>query len=262
MRLHPITGQYRMHYGEDTIGDGNYATVTGAVVYAGWDSTGHGFGNCVGVREDANPDRIWWTAHFSAILVRVGQRVGEGTSYNGPLGMTGAATGPHAHQECRVGGAARPGSGTAINPRLAYGGGGSGGGGTIPLPSDEEYEDDMGIKVILNVNEAGVEVEVAVCSPQIPNGYRVVKAGSAMTAALRLHSPRQDGSPQARLKDADYLAAVAQAKQDRIDYLLGLAEEPHSGNASGASVAEVEEIVTASEKRVVSKIPTKATLTP
>lgn len=132
MRRHPITGVYRMHYGEDTNGDGNYAPVSGTVVFAGYDTTGMGFGYAVGIRETANPDRIWWTAHHSSLSVKVGYRVIERRTRIGPMGQSGAATGAHAHQEVRVGGTARPGSGTAINPRPLYtSGGGASGGGII-----------------------------------------------------------------------------------------------------------------------------------
>lgn len=129
MRLHPISGGYRMHNGEDTVGSGNYSPVTGTVIFAGWDSSGAGFGNAVAVRQDG-ADVVWWMAHFASVSVSVGQRVSEG-QYLGALGKTGAATGPHVHTERRVGGTSRPLSGTATNPRSYYTS--SAGGGTSPL---------------------------------------------------------------------------------------------------------------------------------
>jgi hypothetical protein len=144
MRRHPITGVWRMHWGEDTDGTGNFAPVSGTVVFAGLDTTGHGFGLAVGIRETANPSRIWWTAHHDSLAVKVGYRVIERRTPIGPMGDTGAATGDHAHQEVRVGGTATPGSGTAVNPRPLYTtGGGSGAGGIINGPE----EDDVSILV-------------------------------------------------------------------------------------------------------------------
>lgn len=142
MRVHPIDGTYRMHYGEDGIGEGNYAPVTGTVVFAGYDTTGHGFGWTVGIREAANPTVIWWIAHHGTsasvnpLRVSVGSNVVGGVTYLGPSGTTGAATGRHAHTERRVHGGTRPGQGTATDPRLYYTGT-SGGGGT-PFPEPEE----------------------------------------------------------------------------------------------------------------------------
>lgn len=138
MRWHPITNTYRMHYGEDTIGSGNFAPISGTVVFAGYDTTGHGYGLVVGIRETARPSYIWWTAHHASLAVAVGHKVIERRSDTGPQGRTGAATGIHAHQEVRVGGTSRPGSGTAINPRPLYTSGGGSGGGGIDNPEEEE----------------------------------------------------------------------------------------------------------------------------
>lgn len=131
MRLHPISGGYLMHNGEDTVGSGNYSPVTGTVIFAGWDSSGAGFGNAVAVKQDG-VDAVWWMAHFASIAVSSGQRVAEG-QHLGALGKTGAATGPHVHTERRAGGSSRPLSGVATNPRSYYTS--PAGGGTTPLPS-------------------------------------------------------------------------------------------------------------------------------
>lgn len=109
-----------MHYGEDTLGEGNFAPVTGTVVFADYDHTGTGLGYAVGVRDAANPSVIWWVAHHASLSVRVGDSVREGVTYLGVKGASGAAKGVHAHTERRVGGAARPGSGTPTNPRDYY----------------------------------------------------------------------------------------------------------------------------------------------
>lgn len=140
MRIHPIDGIYRMHYGEDGIGEGNYAPVTGTVVFAGWDNTGHGFGWAVGIRETENPTVIWWVAHHGTtstvnpLNVTVGTTVTEGVTYLGPSGTTGAAKGRHAHTERRVSGGTRPGQGAATDPRLYYTTTSGGGGTQIPTP--------------------------------------------------------------------------------------------------------------------------------
>lgn len=120
MRINPNDGIYRMHYGEDTLGEGNYAPVTGTVVFSGYDNTGTGLGYAVGIREDAHPSVIWWVAHHSSLEVGVGDRTREAITYLGAKGESGAAKGVHCHTERRVGGVARPGSGVATNPRSFY----------------------------------------------------------------------------------------------------------------------------------------------
>jgi hypothetical protein len=132
MRINPNDGIYRMHYGEDTLGEGNYAPVTGTVVFAAYDYTGTGLGYAVGVRESANPSVIWWVAHHASLNVSVGQSVTEAVTKLGVKGSSGAAQGVHCHTERRVGGAARPGSGTATNPRSYYTN--TAGGDVTPLP--------------------------------------------------------------------------------------------------------------------------------
>lgn len=125
-----------MHYGEDTLGEGNYAPVNGTVVYARYDNTGTGLGYAVGVRETAHPDVIWWVAHHASISVSVGEIVSEGRTKLGVKGASGAAQGVHCHTERRVGGLARPGSGTATNPRDYYTS--TAGGDLSPLPPERK----------------------------------------------------------------------------------------------------------------------------
>jgi hypothetical protein len=120
MRINPNDGIYRMHYGEDTLGDGNYAPVTGTVVFAAYDHTGTGLGYAVGIRESANPSVIWWVAHHASLNVHVGQSVTEAVTKLGVKGSSGAAQGVHCHTERRVGGAPLPGLGTPTNPRSYY----------------------------------------------------------------------------------------------------------------------------------------------
>jgi hypothetical protein len=140
MRVNPNDGIWRMHYGEDTNGVGNYAPATGTVVFAGWDKSGTGLGWAVGIRETMNPAVIWWVGHhgttalWNPLKVKVGSKVSERYTYLGPKGYTGAAKGAHAHTERRTNGVAVPGSGTASNPRNYYKSGGFSGGGVTPIP--------------------------------------------------------------------------------------------------------------------------------
>lgn len=171
MRTHPITGVYRMHYGEDTIGDGNYAPATGTVIFAGYDTSGMGFGNAVAIREDARPDHIWWTAHHATLGVAVGAHVVENVTRTGPTGKTGAASGVHAHQECRVGGNARPGSGVAINPRAQYQGG-AGGGGT-PTGGDPDMAQVCSVSLPDGNQYAYRPGYVYCAAPTSPRDYKI-----------------------------------------------------------------------------------------
>lgn len=131
-RPKPTPTSPAFHYGEDTVGVGDFAPVTGTVVFAGYFGA---FGNIVGIREDAHPDVIWWTAHHASIAVSVGQRTVEGVTFTGPLGRTGNVTGPHAHEERRVGGRPTPGTGSATNPRQFYT---AAAGATVQLLSEPE----------------------------------------------------------------------------------------------------------------------------
>lgn len=128
-RTHPITGKWTLHNGEDRVGAGNFAPVSGHIIFAGWDSSGAGFGNAVAIKQDG-AKVVWWIAHFSSIDVSVGQWVVEGQKI-GTIGMTGAATGIHTHTERRENGNASPRSGIATDPGMFYGS--TSGGGTTPI---------------------------------------------------------------------------------------------------------------------------------
>lgn len=114
-RTHPITSVRTMHYGEDTIGEGNYAPVSGEVIFAGYYG---GLGNLVTIREDWTT--IWLVGHHASLAVNVGDQVVEGVTFLGPQGATGAATGVHAHTERRLSRMDSPQAGTATNPRDHY----------------------------------------------------------------------------------------------------------------------------------------------
>lgn len=74
------------------------STMSGKVVYAGWNE--EGYGNLVIVEN--GPYRTYY-AHLSKIPVEVGQQVKAG-EWIGQSGNTGNSTGPHLHYEVRVNG--------------------------------------------------------------------------------------------------------------------------------------------------------------
>jgi murein DD-endopeptidase MepM/ murein hydrolase activator NlpD len=99
----------RMHEGIDiacAYGAPVHAAAAGTVIYAGWMQ---GYGNLV-VLDHGNGISTAY-AHASAILVSVGQSVGQGDEVS-LVGATGHATGPHLHFEVRV-------NGVAVDP-LSY----------------------------------------------------------------------------------------------------------------------------------------------
>jgi len=75
------------------------AARAGTVTFAGWSN--RGFGNLVKIRHAGGAET--WYAHFSRILVTVGQQVRQGEVV-GRIGSTGISTGPHLHFEVREGG--------------------------------------------------------------------------------------------------------------------------------------------------------------
>lgn len=106
-RIHPITGQRKLHGGVDfgaPMGAPVPSTTAGRVSYAGYGWNG-GFGNLVKIKQG-----IWemFYAHLSKILVKAGQSVKKGQII-GLVGSTGASTGPHLHYETRK-------NGVRVNP--------------------------------------------------------------------------------------------------------------------------------------------------
>jgi murein DD-endopeptidase MepM/ murein hydrolase activator NlpD len=77
------------------IGTEVHTTMSGKVVYAGWND--QGYGNLVIVEN--GPYRTYY-AHLSSIPVSIGQDVSSGTVI-GLSGSTGNSTGPHVHYEIR-----------------------------------------------------------------------------------------------------------------------------------------------------------------
>ena len=78
-------------------GNAVYASDTGTVSYAGWNSTGYGY--LVVVNHGRGISTYY--AHLSNIYVYVGQVVGQGTVI-AATGNTGNSSGPHIHFEIRL----------------------------------------------------------------------------------------------------------------------------------------------------------------
>lgn len=94
-----LTQEFRAHHrGIDIavpVGTPVRTTISGQVIYAGWNN--QGYGNLVIVEN--GPWRTYY-AHLSEIPVRVGQWV-EAGEVIGLSGNTGNSTGPHLHYEVR-----------------------------------------------------------------------------------------------------------------------------------------------------------------
>jgi len=104
MRVHPVEGKRRMHYGVDLAAAAGRivsAAAGGWVVRAGW--TG-GYGLMVEVRHPGDVTTRY--SHLSAILCAPGDEVEPGRPL-GLVGKTGLATGPHLHFEVWRGGEAK-----------------------------------------------------------------------------------------------------------------------------------------------------------
>lgn len=106
MRVHPITGAYKLHTGVDIgapIGAKFLAVANGIVVKATFNSA---YGNMVIIDHGGGVQTLY--AHGSEIIVQVGQTVTAGDEVL-KVGSTGYSTGPHAHFEIRV-------NGQTVNP--------------------------------------------------------------------------------------------------------------------------------------------------
>ena len=101
LRTHPITGIYKLHTGMDIgapSGSNFIAANDGVVVKAGFNTA---YGNMVMI--DHGGGVITLYAHGSSIEVSEGDIVRKGQTVL-KVGMTGYATGPHAHFEIRING--------------------------------------------------------------------------------------------------------------------------------------------------------------
>ena len=101
MRVHPITGAYKLHTGIDIsapLGTYFVAAANGVVSKATYNIA---YGNMVIIDHGGGVQTLY--AHGSEILVQVGQEVEAGTPVL-KVGSTGYSTGPHAHFEIRING--------------------------------------------------------------------------------------------------------------------------------------------------------------
>ncbi len=101
MRVHPITGQYKLHTGVD-IGapeGANFVAANDGIVTKAEYNTA--YGNMVIIDHGGGISTLY--AHGSETLVQVGQTVKRGDAVL-KVGSTGYSTGPHAHFEVRING--------------------------------------------------------------------------------------------------------------------------------------------------------------
>lgn len=106
MRVHPITGVYKLHTGVDIgapLGTSFTAMANGIVVKAEYNSA---YGNMVIIDHGGGVQTLY--AHGSEIVAKLGQEVLAGEEVL-KVGSTGYSTGPHAHFEVRI-------NGTPANP--------------------------------------------------------------------------------------------------------------------------------------------------
>ena len=106
MRVHPITGVYKLHTGVDisaSTGDDFTAMADGIVVKAEYNAA---YGNMVIIDHGGGVQTLY--AHGSQIIAQVGQEVKAGDVVL-KVGSTGYSTGPHAHFEVRI-------NGNPVNP--------------------------------------------------------------------------------------------------------------------------------------------------
>lgn len=101
MRVHPITGVYKLHTGVDIsapMGANFIAANDGVVIKAEMNGA---YGNMVVIDHGGGISTLY--AHGSEILVQVGQTVKRGETVL-KVGSTGYSTGAHAHFEVRING--------------------------------------------------------------------------------------------------------------------------------------------------------------
>lgn len=95
MRIHPISGVWKMHYGVDmsaATGTPIYAARSGKVTVASYQAGGAG--NYVSINHGDGFSSIYM--HMTHYIVSVGQYVTQGQVI-GYVGSTGGSTGPHLH---------------------------------------------------------------------------------------------------------------------------------------------------------------------
>ncbi|USK72758.1 lysozyme family protein [Peribacillus asahii] len=107
-RIHPITGERKLHEGLDFTCQKQYIPIrvakSGKVVRAGWENPndhGQGYGQRVYVEHGKGQVTVY--AHLSKILVSVGQTISQGQTV-GNCGNTGGSKGIHLHFEIHIDG--------------------------------------------------------------------------------------------------------------------------------------------------------------
>lgn len=113
MRIHPITGNYKLHSGTDVaapIGANFVAMADGIVITAKYSNS---YGNMVIIDHGQNILTLY--AHGSEILVAAEQTVKKDDVIL-KVGSTGVSTGAHAHFEIRI-------NGSFVNPETYFNGG-------------------------------------------------------------------------------------------------------------------------------------------
>ena len=106
MRVHPITGAYKLHTGMDVgapVGASFVAAANGIISKATYNTA---YGNMVIIDHGGGVQTLY--AHGSEIVVQLGQTVAAGEEVL-KVGSTGYSTGPHAHFEIRI-------NGQTVNP--------------------------------------------------------------------------------------------------------------------------------------------------
>ena len=101
MRVHPITGIYKLHTGTDIsapMGANFVASNSGIVIKAEYNTA---YGNMVVIDHGGGVVSLY--AHGSEIMVNIGDKVNKGDVVL-KVGDTGYSTGPHAHFEIRING--------------------------------------------------------------------------------------------------------------------------------------------------------------
>jgi murein DD-endopeptidase MepM/ murein hydrolase activator NlpD len=107
-RVHPITGERRLHKGVDfaaPTGTPIFASADGVVTESGW--TDDGYGNIVELRHSDGTLTLY--AHTNRVYVSKGQVISQGQAI-AEVGSTGRSTGPHLHFEIQ------PDGRTAVDP--------------------------------------------------------------------------------------------------------------------------------------------------
>lgn len=141
MRIHPITGESKMHNGTDYGGSANdplFATMSGTVRFASFDSS---LGNFTVIEHDED-GLFSGYAHASELLTTVGQQVTQGQTI-ARMGTTGDSTGIHLHFTISDG--TKFPYGKWQNPESYLGG--AGGGLTLDGFVHSLVSDDFGLSV-------------------------------------------------------------------------------------------------------------------